>query len=177
LASLNDNVNANIARVKSARGQALSLLNAGFFITDAEKNAMGSINGMPIDAWAARGTAALASGKPPDGLGWAGWVQAGQVYIDGIFDVAKMGKADTLLNITQEVDAYIAKLASPVTVPVKIVKDLTAAAPSVSDMEDLALSAASMVGAAHERSVRYIGGVMVVSAMALAAVLVLLRSK
>jgi hypothetical protein len=92
-------VQGDIDRVKSARTQGVASLQNKWLGGEAAQNAISSIKGLPIDAWAQRGLDAVASGSPP-GTGWAQWTNGGEVFIQGINDLTDLGLNATLDNIT-----------------------------------------------------------------------------
>lgn len=111
---LGSQVEARIASVNSAYDKAIAALSGGIFgQSDAEKNATYNVAQFrdDVDEWAARGRDAVRSGKQPGAKGWSGWVDRGNVYIEGFKAQAEFDHATltAIVEIVKETPAQVVK--------------------------------------------------------------------
>jgi len=101
-------VDARIRAVNDAFNRAQDDLEGGLFgQSDAQRAASHVVEGLrdDIDRWAAKGRdAAAAKTSPyPNGRGWDGWIELGNVYLQELKAQANIGSTATLTAIVETV--------------------------------------------------------------------------
>lgn len=106
-------VQARIAEVRSTQQSAIAQLDGKWLGGDASKAAAAALRGLTvrIDDWAKRGTDALNAGTTPNAKGWPAWIEAGEVILRGMQDIAGFG-LDADLDLIQEAVGQIPEQAA-----------------------------------------------------------------
>lgn len=129
MASVKEEVEEQVARVRGIWAEAVNKLEEKWFGGAEKDNALKMLRGnfmTWIAKWAADGIAAANAGKPPYGKNdWTAWRTKGQELLDGVEAQAELGDKGQLENIEQtlaEAPEVSAKAAR------KVVKETTAIA-------------------------------------------------
>ncbi len=101
-------IEARIAEVRATQKSAIAQLEGKFLGGAPAAAAAASIRGLTarIDDWAKRGTDAYRTGTTPNGKGWPAWIDAGEVILSGMQDIAGFG-LDANLDLIKETAANV----------------------------------------------------------------------
>lgn len=122
IADLKKQVADNVSRVDRAYASELFQLDTKTFsFLPQFTNAANAIKALKptIAAWAKRGQDAAAAGTAPGANGWAGWVKAGQAFIDGFVDIKGSAGQYALADIKDTVKQAPATTAKAVKTTAK----------------------------------------------------------
>jgi hypothetical protein len=106
--SINEQVTARIVQVTAAHTGALTTLEGKFWKSSATEAAIGALKSLQprMSDWASAGRDGARLNKPPyNRANWQGWLDAGQIILDGVTDITEEADSATLAAIAESVSS------------------------------------------------------------------------